>query len=60
MSKLDISISSIKYSLDVSDEEREAFIQLAKILNEKTNKLMMRTGKISDRLLNYLKKHQYF
>ena len=54
MSKLDISISSIKYSLDVSDEEREAFIQLAKILNEKTNKLMMRTGKISDRLLLFI------
>ncbi len=54
MTKLDIAISSIKYSLEVSEEELDIFIKIAKSLNEKTNKLMMKTGKISDRLLLFI------
>lgn len=54
MTKLDISISSIKYTVEVSDEELDSFKQLAKTLNQKTNELMMKTGKISDRLLLFI------
>ncbi len=54
MKKLDIAISSIKYSLEVSEEEAETFLKIVKSLNEKTNELMMRTGKISDRLLLFV------
>lgn len=54
MTKLDISISSIKYTVEVSDEELDSFQQLAKTLNQKTNELRMKTGKISDRLLLFI------
>lgn len=54
MTKLDISISSIKYSIDISDEELESFKKIAKSLNKKSNELMMKTGKISDRLLLFI------
>lgn len=54
MTKLDIAISSIKYSIEISDEELESFKKIAKSLNEKTNELMMDTGKISDRLLLFI------
>ncbi len=54
MTKLDIAISSIKYSIETSDEELESFKKIAKSLNEKTNELMMETGKISDRLLLFI------
>lgn len=54
MTKLDIAISSIKYSIEVSDEELDSFKKITSSLNEKTNELMMRTGKISDRLLLFI------
>ncbi len=54
MTKLDIAISSIKYSIEISDEELESFKKITKSLNEKTNELMMETGKISDRLLLFI------
>lgn len=54
MTKLDIAISSIKYSIETNDEELESFKKIAKSLNQKTNELMMATGKISDRLLLFI------
>jgi len=54
MTKLDIAISSIKYSIEISDEELENFKRIAKSLNEKTNELMIKVGKISDRLLLFI------
>lgn len=54
MTKLDIAISSIKCSIECSDEEAEAFKMLSRSLNKKTNELMMQTGKISDRLLLFI------
>lgn len=54
MTKLDISISSIRYSTEVEDEEIEGFESIIKSLNRKTIELMMKTGKISDRLLVFI------
>lgn len=54
MTKLDIAISSIKSSIEISDEELDNFKELSKSLNEKTNELMMKTGKISDRFLLFM------
>lgn len=54
MTKLEISISSTKYSIECSDEEIEIFKEITKSLNQKSNELMMRTGKISDLLLMFI------
>lgn len=54
MTKLDIAISSMKYSIETGDEELESFKEIAKSLNEKTNQLMIKTGRISDRLLLFI------
>jgi len=51
MTKIEVTISSIKCSLECSDEEADIFKKLANVLNRKTNELMLNTGKISDRLL---------
>lgn len=54
MTKLDIAISSIRDSIEINDDELESFKKIVKSLNEKTNMLMMQTGKISDRLLLFI------
>lgn len=54
MKKLDIAISSIRDSIEIDDDELESFKKIVKSLNEKTNMLMMQTGKISDRLLLFI------
>ena len=54
MTKLDVSISSIRYSIEVNNEELESFKDIIKSLNEKTNELMLETGKISDRLILFI------
>lgn len=54
MTKLDISISSIKYTIECNDDEVESFKEIAKSLNKKTNEIMMNTGKISDRLILFI------
>lgn len=54
MTKLDISISSIRYSIETNEEELESLKAIAKSLNSKTNELMMKTGRISDRLLLFI------
>ena len=51
MIKLDFSIGSIKYSLDCDDDEAETFREIIKVLNTKTNEIMMNTGKIDDKLI---------
>jgi len=54
MTKLDISISSIKYTIECNDDEVESFKEIAKSLNKKTNEIMMNTGKVSDRLVLFI------
>ena len=54
MTKLDIAISSIRDSIEINDDELDSFKKIIKSLNEKTNMLMMQTGKISDRLLLFI------
>ena len=54
MTKLDIAISSIRDSIEINDDELDSFKKIIKSLNEKTNILMMQTGKISDRLLLFI------
>lgn len=54
MTKLDIAISSIRDSIEINDDELDSFKKIVKSLNEKTNMLMMQTGKISDRLLLFI------
>lgn len=54
MTKLDIAISSITHSIEINDDELENFKKITKSLNEKTNMLMMKTGKISDRLMLFI------
>ncbi len=54
MIKLDIAISSIRDSIEINDDELDSFKKIIKSLNEKTNILMMQTGKISDRLLLFI------
>lgn len=54
MTKLDIAISSIKYAIECNEEEADSFREIIKSLNTKTNELMIKTGKISDRLLLFI------
>lgn len=54
MTKLNISISSIKHTIECNDDEVESFKEIIKFLNIKTNKIMMDTGKISDRLILFI------
>lgn len=54
MTKLNITIGSIRHSLEVDDEEVDIFLKIIKSLNEKTNKLKMKAGKINDRLLLFI------
>ena len=54
MTKLDIAISSIRDSIEINDDELDSFKKIIKSLNEKTNMLIMQTGKISDRLLLFI------
>ena len=54
MIKLDFSIGSIKYSLDRDDDEAETFREIIKVLNTKTNEIMMNTGKIDDKLILFM------
>ena len=54
MIKLDIAISSIKYTIECNEEEAESFKKIAKSLNTKTNELLLKSGKISDRLVLFI------
>ncbi|HSQ97432.1 MAG TPA: hypothetical protein VLL98_01805 [Rickettsiales bacterium] len=54
MTKLNISISSIKHTIECNDDETESFKEIVKSLNIKTNKIMMENGKISDRLILFI------
>ena len=54
MTKLDIAISSIRDSIEINDDELDSYKKIIKSLNEKTNMLIMQTGKISDRLLLFI------
>lgn len=54
MTELDIAISSIKYTISCDSDEAEAFENLSKSLNQKTNKMMMDVGKFNDRLLLFI------
>jgi hypothetical protein len=54
MIKLNISIGSIKHTIECNDDEVELFKDIIKSLNKKTNEIMMDTGKISDRLILFI------
>jgi len=54
MTKLDISISSIKYTIDCSDEEKKMFEDLVRILNIRANELMLKIGKINDKFILFV------
>ncbi len=54
MTKLDISISSIKHTIECNDDEVESFKEIIGSLNKKTNEIMMNTGKVSDRLILFI------